>query len=56
MWIYRGKSILGYTEPEVWRMTLKKLAVLFDKHMEWEGGKLSKQKQDPPSIDKLLGF
>lgn len=54
MWIYRGKSILGYTEPEVWRMTLKKLAILFDKHMEWEGGKLPEQNQ--PSIDKLLGF
>jgi hypothetical protein len=35
--IYIGKTILGYSEREVWRMTLRKLLQLFDEHCRFNG-------------------
>jgi hypothetical protein len=35
--IYIGKTVLGYTEKEVWRMTLRKLLLLYTEHQKYTG-------------------
>lgn len=36
-WFYRGKTVLGYPESEVWEMTLGKLITLYNEHAIYNG-------------------
>lgn len=35
--LYLGKTVLGFSEKEVWRMTLKKLLLLYKEHQIYTG-------------------
>ena len=48
-YLYIGKQILGYTEKEVWRMTFRKLELLYVEHLKANG--LYKEAQ---SIDDIF--
>ncbi len=53
--------MLGYSERDVWHMTLRKLHKLFDAHVDWEifmrTGKMPQKEQERNMpIEKLLGF
>lgn len=54
--------MLGYSERDVWHMTLRKLHKLFGAHMDWEifirTGKMPQDnlKEENIPIEKLLGF
>lgn len=37
LWLFRGVTLLGYTEKEVFRMSIRKLNALFEKYCEWNG-------------------
>jgi hypothetical protein len=49
--LYIGKTVLGYTEKEVWRMTLRKLMLLFTEHQKYTGNY-----KEPETLDSLIPF
>lgn len=49
--LYIGKTLLGYSEREVWHMTLRKLMLLYTEHQK-ETGTYKK----PVTIDDVIPF
>lgn len=49
--IYIGKTVLGYPEKEVWRMTLRKLTLLYTEHQKFTG-----QYKEPETLDSVIPF
>ena len=49
--IYIGKTVLGYTEKEVWHMTLRKLMLLFAEHQKYSG-----TYKAPETLDSVIPF
>lgn len=47
--IYIGKTVLGYTEKEVWHMTLRKLMLLFAEHQDYKG-----TYKEPETLDSVI--
>jgi hypothetical protein len=47
--IYIGKTVLGYTEKEVWRMTLRKLVLLYAEHQKHNG-----TYKEPETLDSVM--
>lgn len=47
--IYLGKTVLGYPEKEVWRMTLRKLMLLFVEHQKYTGNYC-----EPETLDNVI--
>jgi hypothetical protein len=47
-WLYIGKT-LGYTEREVWHMTIRKLELLFTEYLKANG-----MYKKPETIDDLM--
>ena len=47
--LYIGKTVLGYPEREVWKMTLRKLMIL---HMEHQ--KYNRTYQAPETLDSVI--
>jgi hypothetical protein len=46
-----GTTILGYPERDVWRMTPRKLSLLYIEHKKEQG-----QYQAPATIDDVIPF
>lgn len=36
-WVYFGTVVLGYSEQEVWKMTLGKIGTLYREHLKYRG-------------------
>jgi len=49
--LFIGKTLLGYTEKEVWHMTLRKLVLLYKEYQKEHG-----TYQAPMSIDDVIPF
>ena len=49
--LFIGKTLLGYTEKEVWRMTLRKLMLLYTEYQKEKG-----TFKDPETIDSVIPF
>ena len=49
--IFIGKTLLGYTEREVWNMTLRKLFLMYDEYKK-EHGIVAKEE----TIEDLVPF
>jgi hypothetical protein len=49
--LFIGKTLLGYTEKEVWKMTLRKLLLLYTEYQKENG-----QYQEPKDIDDVIPF
>jgi len=47
--LFIGKTLLGYTEKEVWRMTLRKLMLLYIEYQKEKG-----TYQEPKTIDDVI--
>ena len=47
--IFIGKTLLGYTEREVWHMTLRKLSLLYAEYRSSHG-----QVQQEPTLDDIF--
>jgi len=47
--LFIGKTLLGYTEKEVWHMTLRKLMLLYQEYQKEHG-----TYQAPVSIDDII--
>lgn len=45
-WLFRGKVLLGYAEKEVWKMTIRQLAALFDEYCVWNNIGVSKRTEE----------
>jgi len=49
--LFIGKTLLGYSEREVWRMTLRKLVLLYTEYQKEHG-----QYEEPKTIDDIIPF
>lgn len=47
--LFIGKTLLGYTEKEVWHMTLRKLMLLYIEYQKEKG-----TYQEPQTIDDVI--
>lgn len=47
--LFIGKTLLGYTEKEVWHMTIRKLILLYTEYQKEHG-----QYQTPNTIDDVI--
>lgn len=49
--LYIGKTVLGYPEKEVWKMTLRKLIILHTEHLKYTGNY-----REPETLDSVIPF
>ena len=49
--LFIGKTLLGYSEREVWKMTLKKLILLYEEYQKEKG-----VYKTPATIDDVIPF
>jgi len=47
--LFIGKTLLGYSEREVWSMTLRKLLLLYEEYKKEHG-----QYQEPLTLDDVI--
>lgn len=47
--LFIGKTLLGYTEKEVWRMTLRKLMLLYTEYQKEHG-----TYKEPETLDSII--
>jgi len=49
--LFVGKTLLGYSEKEVWQMTIRKLMLLYTEYQKEKG-----EYQAPVTIDDVIPF
>lgn len=47
--LFIGKTLLGYSEKEVWHMTLRKLTLLYTEYQKHHG-----TYEDPKTVDDVI--
>jgi len=47
--IYIGTTVLGYPEKDVWKMTVRKLLLLYQEHQKYNG-----TYEEPATLDTIF--